>query len=88
MGLNSTHEDRFVLSVLNAIMGGGMSSRLFQEIREKRGLAYAVFSYHANYLDTGSVHRLRGDQPGQHRKGDPAHPGGGRAHHTIDGEHG
>jgi predicted Zn-dependent peptidase len=39
--------------VLNAALGGGMSSRLFQEVREKRGLAYSVYSYHAQYADTG-----------------------------------
>ena len=44
---------RFALGVLNAALGGGMSSRLFQEVREKRGLAYSVYSYHAQYADTG-----------------------------------
>ena len=39
--------------MLNAALGGGMSSRLFQEVREKRGLAYSVYSYHAQYADTG-----------------------------------
>src|SRR5690625_5803292 len=41
------------MSVINNVLGGGMSSRLFQEVREKRGLAYAVFSYHSAYLDSG-----------------------------------
>src|SRR5690625_5972643 len=40
------------MSVINNVLGGGMSSRLFQEVREKIGLAYAVFSYHSTYLDT------------------------------------
>ena len=48
-----TDERRFALGVLNAALGGGMSSRLFQEVREKRGLAYSVYSYHAQYADTG-----------------------------------
>lgn len=45
--------ERYVLSVLNTILGAGVSSRLFQEIREKRGLAYSVYSFTASYLDTG-----------------------------------
>ncbi len=48
-----TSEWRYVTQVLNAILGGGMSSRLFQEIREKRGLAYSVFSSAAAYADAG-----------------------------------
>ena len=39
--------------LINSVLGGGMSSRLFQEVREKRGLAYSVFSYHSSYLDSG-----------------------------------
>ncbi|MBX6384012.1 MAG: insulinase family protein [Microbispora sp.] len=50
----SRNDDRrFALGVLNAALGGGMSSRLFQEIREKRGLAYSTYSYTAQYADTG-----------------------------------
>ncbi len=45
--------DRFDLCVLSTLMGGGMSSRLFQEIREKRGLAYSIFSYVSSYRDSG-----------------------------------
>jgi predicted Zn-dependent peptidase len=44
---------RYDMMVLATIMGGGMSSRLFQEVREKRGLAYSVFAYQTNYRDTG-----------------------------------
>lgn len=55
VGVRRTDEHRFTLGVLNAALGGGMSSRLFQEVREKRGLAYAVFSYTAQYADTGVV---------------------------------
>ncbi len=48
------HDDRrFALGVLNSALGGGMSSRLFQEIREKRGLAYSVYSYATQYADAG-----------------------------------
>jgi predicted Zn-dependent peptidase len=44
---------RFALGVLNAALGGGMSSRLFQEVRELRGLAYSVYSFTSQYADTG-----------------------------------
>jgi predicted Zn-dependent peptidase len=47
--------DRYALSVLNHVLGGGMSSRLFQEIREQRGLAYSVYSYRSAYEGTGSL---------------------------------
>ena len=49
------HELRFACYVLNTILGGGMSSRLFQNIREKQGLAYAVFSELTMYRDTGCM---------------------------------
>lgn len=52
-GLPYAHRERYTISVLNNILGGGMSSRLFQEIREKRGLVYSIYSYHAAYRDTG-----------------------------------
>jgi predicted Zn-dependent peptidase len=51
--LARTDERRFALGVLNAALGGGMSSRLFQEVREKRGLAYSVYSFSAQHADTG-----------------------------------
>jgi predicted Zn-dependent peptidase len=49
------HEDRFTCYVLNTLLGGGMSSRLFQNIRERQGLAYAVFSELNPYRDTGCL---------------------------------
>ena len=52
-GLARTDDRRFALGVLNAALGGGMSSRLFQEVREKRGLAYSVYSFTAQHADTG-----------------------------------
>jgi predicted Zn-dependent peptidase len=52
-GLARTDDRRYALGVLNAALGGGMSSRLFQEIREKRGLAYSVYSFAAQHADTG-----------------------------------
>src|SRR3990172_944918 len=50
-----THDRRYACYVLNALLGGGMSSRLFQNIREKQGLAYSVFSELAPYRDTGCL---------------------------------
>jgi predicted Zn-dependent peptidase len=52
-GLSRTDDRRFALAVLNAALGGGMSSRLFQEVREKRGLAYSVYSFASQHADTG-----------------------------------
>ena len=52
-GLSRTDDRRYALGVLNAALGGGMSSRLFQEVREKRGLAYSVYSYAAQYAGAG-----------------------------------
>ena len=54
-GFSAAHPDRYVLDVLNAVLGEGMSSRLFLEIREKRSLCYDVHSYVNHYLDTGST---------------------------------
>ncbi|WP_328611469.1 insulinase family protein [Amycolatopsis sp. NBC_00345] len=61
--LSRHDERRFALSVLNAALGGGMSSRLFQEIRERRGLAYQVYSSVASYADTGHMAVYAGCQP-------------------------
>jgi predicted Zn-dependent peptidase len=61
--LSRHDERRFALSVLNAALGGGMSSRLFQEIRERRGLAYQVYSSVASYADTGHLAVYAGCQP-------------------------
>ena len=54
-GYSQRHDDRYASYVLNTLLGGSMSSRLFQNVREKRGLAYAVFSGLAAYRDTGSL---------------------------------
>jgi predicted Zn-dependent peptidase len=64
-GLARTDDRRFALGVLNAALGGGMSSRLFQEVREKRGLAYSVYSYTSQYADTGTFGVYAGCQPGK-----------------------
>ncbi|MBZ5749920.1 MULTISPECIES: M16 family metallopeptidase [Metabacillus] len=52
-GLQVGHENIYSLIVLNNILGGSMSSRLFQDVREQKGLAYSVFSYHSSYADNG-----------------------------------
>ncbi|MEK6581554.1 MAG: pitrilysin family protein [Nitrospirota bacterium] len=52
-GIPVASDDRYVLFLLNTILGAGVSSRLFQEIREKRGLVYSIYSYISAYLDTG-----------------------------------
>jgi predicted Zn-dependent peptidase len=54
-GITRADERRYALGVLDSILGGSTSSRLFREIREKRGLAYAVGSYNEQYTDTGLV---------------------------------
>ena len=64
-GLASTDEDRWALRVLNVLLGGGMSSRLFQEIRETRGLAYTTFSYGSSYTDGGLFGAYVGTSPGK-----------------------
>jgi len=53
-GFQVGHEDVYSLILLNNVLGGSMSSRLFQEIREERGLAYSVYSYHSSYKETGT----------------------------------
>ena len=52
-GIHQAHPQRYVAYVLNTLLGGGMSSRLFQEIREKRGKAYSVYSFSSSYKDSG-----------------------------------
>jgi predicted Zn-dependent peptidase len=54
------HPDRYVLQVLSTVLGGGMSSRLFTEVRERRGLAYYVFGLNHSYTDTGSLYAQAG----------------------------
>jgi predicted Zn-dependent peptidase len=62
-GLAATDPRRSTLVVLNSVLGGGMSSRLFQEVREKRGLAYSVYSFAASYADAGLVGLYAGCSP-------------------------
>jgi predicted Zn-dependent peptidase len=62
-GLARADERRFALRVLDTAFGGSSSSRLFQEVREKRGLAYSVFSYSSQFLDAGQVAVYVGTRP-------------------------
>ena len=62
-GLPAGDDDRYALWVANHVLGGGMSSRLFQEIREERGLAYTVFSSPSSYSDVGSLMIYSGTTP-------------------------
>ena len=50
-----TDEDLYPTTLLNVVLGGNMSSRLFQEIRENRGLAYSIYSFLSSYLEIGSL---------------------------------
>jgi predicted Zn-dependent peptidase len=54
------HPDRYALQLLTTVLGGGMSSRLFTEVRERRGLAYYVFGYNNSYTDAGSLYAQGG----------------------------
>jgi len=65
MGYPAGHKDRYSEAVLMSILGGGMSSRLFTEVREKRGLAYAVKTYTDHYSDTGCFSTYAGTTPSQ-----------------------
>jgi predicted Zn-dependent peptidase len=62
-GIARSDERRFALRVLDTILGGSSSSRLFQEVREKRGLAYAVYSYTSQYVDSGQMGIYVGTRP-------------------------
>jgi predicted Zn-dependent peptidase len=64
-GVSRSDPDRFALGIVNVALGGGMSSRLFQEVREKRGLAYSVYSYHTMFVDAGLFAAYAGTTPGR-----------------------
>ncbi|MEN8264348.1 MAG: pitrilysin family protein [Nitrospirota bacterium] len=52
-GISYSSTERYTMHLLNTILGSGFSSRLFQNVREKRGLVYSIYSYHVSYFDTG-----------------------------------
>ncbi len=62
-GMNYMHEDRYVISALNTVLGNSMSSRLFQEVREQNALAYSIYSYVISYRDTGLLTVYAGTDP-------------------------
>jgi predicted Zn-dependent peptidase len=62
-GLARSDPDRFAFMIMNTALGGGMSSRLFQKIREERGLAYSVYSYHSQYTEAGIFTAYAGTTP-------------------------
>jgi predicted Zn-dependent peptidase len=65
VGFPRQHDNRFALGALNNVLGGGMSSRLFQQIREQRGLAYSVYSFTSQYSDSGLFGVYAGCAPGK-----------------------
>jgi predicted Zn-dependent peptidase len=65
MGLNRSDERRWSFEVMNHVLGSGMSSRLFREIREERGLAYAVYGFKLSYADAGAWGVYIGTTPSQ-----------------------
>jgi predicted Zn-dependent peptidase len=64
-GISRFDDRRFTAGVLSAALGGGMSSRLFQRIREERGLAYSIYTFSNSYTDTGQFGIYAGCQPGK-----------------------
>lgn len=64
-GLPFGHPDHYAASILSTILGGGMSSRLFQEVREKRGLVYSIYTFASSYHDTGIFGIYAGASPKQ-----------------------
>lgn len=54
-GVAAGHRDRYAVYALNSVLGGSMSSRLFQEVREKRGLVYSIYSFLSGYSDVGTI---------------------------------
>jgi predicted Zn-dependent peptidase len=81
-GIARADERRFALRVLDTILGGSTSSRLFQEVREKRGLAYAVYTFTTQYVDSGQVGLYVGTRPD--RVGEALEAIGGELHRLQD----
>ena len=67
-GLKKDDEDRWALFILSTILGGSMSSRLFQNIREKEGLCYSIYSFHSSYTDNGVFGIYCGTSPENHKR--------------------
>jgi predicted Zn-dependent peptidase len=62
-GVDHFDDDRYAFTIANQILGGGMSSRLFQEVREQRGLCYSVYSWGSSYVDSGTAGIYAGTSP-------------------------
>lgn len=62
-GVPVGHKDRYAVYALNSVLGGSVSSRLFQEVREKRGLAYSIYSFLSGYSDSGTITVYAGTRP-------------------------
>lgn len=62
-GLSAGHKDRYAAHALNGVLGGSVSSRLFQEVREKRGLVYSIYSFLSTYSDGGMTTVYAGTRP-------------------------
>jgi len=67
-GLPYDHEDRYALYLLNCLLGGGISSRLFQEVRERAALVYSIYSYQASFRDSGQLVIYGGTGPEHYRE--------------------
>ena len=64
LGIPAKSEDRYAMAALNNVLGGGMEQPPLSEVREKRGLAYAVYSYHQGYSDAGAIKTYVGSTTG------------------------
>ncbi len=64
-GVPAGHKDRYAAYVMNSVLGGSVSSRLFQEVREKRGLAYSIYSFLSGYSDAGTMTIYAGTRPAE-----------------------
>jgi predicted Zn-dependent peptidase len=62
-GVAAGHKDRYAVHALNGVLGGSVSSRLFQEVREKRGLVYSIYSFLSTYSDAGMITIYAGTRP-------------------------
>jgi predicted Zn-dependent peptidase len=67
-GVPAGHKDRYAAYVLNSVLGGSVSSRLFEEVREKRGLVYSIYSFLSGYSDGGTMTVYAGTRPKETKK--------------------
>lgn len=67
-GVSAGHKDRYAAYVVNSVLGGSVSSRLFEEVREKRGLVYSIYSFLSGYSDGGTLTVYAGTRPKEAKK--------------------